>query len=87
MITREVDRLSGAGRGSAHARRAAEPRLAPLNIHRVIQEVVARDRPRTDRARHSRYECDFDPSLPDVRGDEAQLSQVFLNLLTNASKP
>jgi two-component system nitrogen regulation sensor histidine kinase GlnL len=26
----------------------------------------------------------FDPSLPDVRGDHAQLSQVFLNLFKNA---
>jgi two-component system nitrogen regulation sensor histidine kinase GlnL len=28
--------------------------------------------------------CEFDPSLPDIRGDHAQLSQVFLNLIKNA---
>ena len=31
-----------------------------------------------------RLQYGFDPSLPDVHGDEAQLSQVFLNVLRNA---
>jgi two-component system nitrogen regulation sensor histidine kinase GlnL len=28
--------------------------------------------------------CNFDPSLPDVWADEAQIRQVFLNLVKNA---
>ncbi|MBI4517442.1 MAG: PAS domain-containing protein [Deltaproteobacteria bacterium] len=83
VIERETNRLSqmvdellllGAPRPSE---------LAPLNIHKVIQEVLALLQPELAAGGINRRE-EFDPSLPAARGDAAQLTQVLLNLMKNA---
>src|SRR5262249_50753416 len=54
-----------------------------LNVHRVIQHVLSLVGQELNQ-RGLQLRCEFDPSLPDIHADEAQLSQVFLNLLKNA---
>ncbi len=83
VITREVDRLSGLVEDLLTLGAPPKPRFAALNIHRVIQDVLALVAGELTR-RSIQLRCEFDPSLPAVQGDDAQLSQVFLNLLTNA---
>jgi two-component system nitrogen regulation sensor histidine kinase GlnL len=83
VITREVNRLSALVEDLLTLGSPPKPRLKPLNIHRVIQHVVTLVGEEMARS-GVRLRCEFDPSLPDVRGDEAQLSQVLLNLLRNA---
>jgi two-component system nitrogen regulation sensor histidine kinase GlnL len=83
VISREVNRLSRLVEDLLALGAPPKPRLAPVNIHRVIQQVVAVIGP--DCARDGiRLQFGFDPSLPDVLADEAQLNQVFLNVLRNA---
>ena len=83
VITKEVDRLSALVEDLLNLGAPPPPRLAPLNVHRVVQHVLSLLATElTQRAIQLR--CEFDPSLPEVRGDEAQLSQVFLNVLKNA---
>lgn len=56
-------------------------RHEPLNVHKVLERVRAlleAEHPRIDYAR------DYDPSLPDLVGDEAQLIQAALNVSRNA---
>ena len=63
--------------------RGEELRLAPANIHRVIDDVLAL----TDLESISSQvvvERNFDPSIPEFLGDVDRLSQVFLNLARNA---
>ncbi len=83
VIVREVDRLSALVEDLLTLGAPPKPRLAPLNVHRIIQEVVAVAQPELVRAR-IRLQYGFDPSLPDVQADAAQLSQVFLNVVRNA---
>lgn len=83
VISREVDRLSALVEDLLTLGAPPKPRLAPINVHRVIQEVVAVTQPELARAR-VRLQYAFDPSLPDVQADAAQLSQVFLNIVRNA---
>ncbi|MBZ9539506.1 nitrogen regulation protein NR(II) [Modicisalibacter tunisiensis] len=67
-----VDRMLGPNRPAGHE---------PLNIHKVLERVRAlleAEHPRVDYAR------DYDPSLPDLHGDEAQLIQAVLNVARNA---
>src|SRR5215468_4305612 len=83
VITREVNRLSALVEDLLTLGAPPKPRLAPVNIHRVLQQVMAVIAPECTRW-GIRLQFAFDPSLPDVLADEAQLSQVFLNVLRNA---
>jgi two-component system nitrogen regulation sensor histidine kinase GlnL len=83
VIIREVNRLSVLVEDLLTLGAPPKPRLAPVNVHRVLQDVVAVLQPELARA-GVRLQFAFDPSLPDIQGDDAQLIQVFLNLLRNA---
>ena len=69
-----VDRLLGPNQ---------PPNFAPMNIHRVLEHVVrlssadAWDNPPT-------IVRDYDPSIPDIDGDDEQLVQALLNVIRNA---
>lgn len=82
MIVRQVDRLSGL----VEALMALETpvlRKEPVNIHRVLNELLLLERSANDQ-KGITFEVEFDPSLPDVFGDSARLEQLFLNILRNA---
>lgn len=55
----------------------------PVNIHDALDR--ARLSAKAGFAAHVRFHEEYDPSLPDVAGDQDQLIQVFLNLLKNAA--
>ncbi|MFN8545598.1 MAG: ATP-binding protein [Candidatus Binatia bacterium] len=83
IIVREVERLDGLIeqlRDLAHRRPLA---LSMVNIHRVLNDVLALEG-RAPEWGQVRLRTEFDPSLPAVEGDRAQLTQVFLNLVKNA---
>jgi two-component system nitrogen regulation sensor histidine kinase GlnL len=83
VIGREVNRLSTLLEDLLTFGAPPQPRLRRLNVHQVIQHVLSVMDAELGR-RGFRVICEFDPSLPDVAGDDAQLSQVLLNLLKNA---
>ncbi len=82
MIVRQVDRLSELI-GSLALLDTAPPKLSPLNIHRVLTDVIVLEQSVAE-ARGITLGHEFDPSLPEVLGDADQLQQLFLNLLKNA---
>ena len=57
--------------------------LAPVDINRVITEVISAQRPLASE-REVTFNMDLDVSLPPVRGDERRLAQVLLNLIKNS---
>src|SRR5205814_1171517 len=57
--------------------------LEAVNLHRVLNDVVELQRQAPAWGAVA-LRTAFDPSLPPVRGDPAQLTQVFLNLMKNA---
>jgi two-component system nitrogen regulation sensor histidine kinase GlnL len=83
VIVREVNRLSALVEDLLAVGAPPKPRLANVNIHRVIQHVLALSGEELTR-RDIQLRCEFDPSLPDVQADDGQLSQVLLNLIKNA---
>jgi two-component system nitrogen regulation sensor histidine kinase GlnL len=85
VIAREVNRLSALVEDLLTLGAPPKPRLAVTNVHRIIQNVVALVEPELVHA-GLRLQYAFDPSLPDIEADDAQLSQVFLNLLRNAQE-
>lgn len=56
--------------------------LQPLNIHAVLEDV--RKLIVVESGNRVTIERDYDPSLPDVLGDRAQLVQAVLNIMRNA---
>ena len=84
LIRAETDRIvSLVDRMEVFSDERPVSRLA-VNIHAVLDrvETIAR----TGFASAVRFTKDYDPSLPDVAGDEDQLIQVFLNLVKNAAE-
>jgi len=81
VMIREIDRLSGLLEQLLQL--AAGPRLElkPVNVHKVLTEVLLLERETAPNG--VKILTQFDPSLPVVRGDEAQLAQVFRNLIKN----
>ncbi len=74
-----VDRLLGS------LIRISKPRKLdkkPVNINKILHNIVLLQETRT--RLHIDFNEDFDPSLPEIMGDEENLAQVFLNLIKNA---
>jgi two-component system nitrogen regulation sensor histidine kinase GlnL len=83
LITREVDRVSALLEQLLELTRPPRLKLAAVNVHRLLKEVLTLERAAAS-AEALTVRLSFDPSLPDVWADEAQLRQVFLNLVKNA---
>jgi len=81
VMIREIDRLSGLL--GQLLQLAAGPRLElqQVNVHKVLTEVLLLEREAAPSG--VKILTHFDPSLPAVSGDEAQLAQVFRNLIKN----
>ena len=60
------------------------PRLAPLGIHEVLERV--RSLVLAEFSKGVAIERDYDPSLPDMVGDQEQLIQALLNVVRNAAQ-
>jgi two-component system nitrogen regulation sensor histidine kinase GlnL len=83
IIVREVERLDGL---VERLRKLSEPprlQIEPTNIHRILNDVLGLES-QAPTWKAITLRTAFDPSLPPVRGDRAQLTQVFLNLVRNA---
>lgn len=56
----------------------------PVNIHRTLHEALKTAGLDPKGSNAITIEQEFDPSLPEVLGDEAALERVFVNLIKNA---
>jgi two-component system nitrogen regulation sensor histidine kinase GlnL len=83
IVVREVDRVNRLIEQLLDLTRPATLHLAPLNIHELLEEVLLLEREAVADW-NVVVKKNFDPSLPPIVGDRAQLTQVFLNLIKNA---
>jgi len=83
VIVSEADRLNLILNDMLDFARPARLTRRELNIHRVLDSVVLLV---SEAAPAQTFTREYDPSLPPVFGDEGQLTQVFLNLVKNASE-
>ena len=72
-LTNLVDRMLGS---------SAVPLFQSVNIHSVLERVRQLVQAETDTS--IIIKTDYDPSIPDMKGDKDQLIQVFLNVVRNA---
>ncbi|HEY3302618.1 MAG TPA: ATP-binding protein [Candidatus Binatia bacterium] len=83
IVVREVDRVNRLIEQLLDLSRPAELKLEAVNIHEILDQVLLLEMEAAGDSRVS-VKKNFDPSLPPIRGDRAQLTQVFLNLVKNA---
>jgi two-component system, NtrC family, nitrogen regulation sensor histidine kinase GlnL len=81
LIVRETDRLNSILRDYLTV--CKTPSLHPLNLHEVLEKALAVMNAPLLKAGITTRRL-YDPSLPQIRGDEAKLLQVFLNIIKNA---
>jgi two-component system nitrogen regulation sensor histidine kinase GlnL len=84
LVIQQVDRIDRLIEDLLDLSSPKKLHLEPVNINKVLNDLIPLLRAETDEDIVA-FETAFDPSLPPVRGDEARLTQVFLNLLRNAS--
>ncbi|PKL52571.1 MAG: hypothetical protein CVV37_00535 [Nitrospira bacterium HGW-Nitrospira-1] len=81
LIIRETDRLNSILRD--YLAICKNPTLHPVNIHEALEKALAIMNTAILKAGISVKRI-YDPSLPQIQGDEARLLQVFLNIIKNA---
>jgi two-component system nitrogen regulation sensor histidine kinase GlnL len=79
LVIDEADRLGALANRLLH--HDGKPRFDAVNIHQLLEWLadLLQAEPDAPRLRH-----DYDPSVPDLRGDAGRLQQVLLNLARNA---
>jgi two-component system nitrogen regulation sensor histidine kinase GlnL len=83
IMIREVDRVDKLIEQLLDLARPAKLELTAVNIHEILEDVLLLET-QTAEALRIAVKKRFDPSLPSIRGDRAQLTQVFLNLVKNS---
>jgi two-component system nitrogen regulation sensor histidine kinase GlnL len=81
LIIRETDRLNSILHD--YLTLCKKPSFQPVNIHEVMEKALSVMSVPITRAGIT-IKRFYDPSLPQIRGDEAKLLQVFLNIIKNA---
>jgi len=83
LIIRETDRLNSILQD--YLTICKKPVFNLVNIHEIMEKALSVMRAPLDKAGIT-LKRTYDPSLPNVRGDEAKLLQVFLNIIKNGAE-
>jgi two-component system nitrogen regulation sensor histidine kinase GlnL len=82
VMLREIDRLSSLLEQLLQLSPNVRFTPRPMNVHKVLTDVLLLERENAPKG--AKIQTLFDPSLPQVEGDEVQLAQVFRNVIKNA---
>ncbi len=83
IIIKEVDRLDRIVGEMLNFTKPSKITKKALNIHKILDSVIFLS---TEGIGADSFIKEYDPSLPELSGDEGQLTQVFLNLIKNAKE-
>jgi len=83
VIIKQVDRLTGILDSLKGLSKPLTPRLSRINLHSILDEALTLMAPDIKRLK-LKVKREYDPSMPEMEGDESGLSGVFLNLIKNA---
>lgn len=85
VMIRETERINTIIEGLLDLTRTRQPHWAGVNLGKILGDILL-----LQKNAHPGKEIDFlfdlDPSIPEFRGDEDLLTQLFLNLVKNAAE-
>ncbi|MGE0825826.1 MAG: nitrogen regulation protein NR(II) [Candidatus Binatia bacterium] len=81
VMIREIDRLNSLLEQILRLSPNAQVLRQPMNVHKVLTDVLLLETKAAPKG--VKIHTQFDPSLPEILGDEAQLTQVFKNVIRN----
>jgi signal transduction histidine kinase len=92
QIIHEIDRINALLKSLLNYARPPWPEFVATDVHRILEETITTaryslkgtGRDADDRKKEIRFIRDFDPDMPGIIADPAQLQQVFLNLILNS---
>jgi two-component system nitrogen regulation sensor histidine kinase GlnL len=84
VVIKESDRINRMMERMLDFARPMQREMKLLNIHQILEEILLLEK-KNGQAK-IQFVQNYDPSLPQVEGDEDQLKQVFLNLIRNAQE-
>lgn len=82
IIEKEVIRVDGLIQELLHFTKPKQLSKERVNLNQVLHDIIQLQR--TIRPQRIEYLEHYDPSLPHILGDSNALSQIFLNIITNA---
>lgn len=83
VIVREVERIDALLGKLLDLARPTAPSLTSINIHQLLDDILTLHRETASKGEVT-FEKLYDPSIPPLEADPAQLTQVILNLVKNA---
>lgn len=92
QIIHEIDRINALLKSLLNYARPPKPEFVSTDVHRILEETITAarytlkgpGREADDRKKKIGFIRDFDPDMPAIIADPAQLQQVFLNLILNS---
>jgi len=85
IIREKIDLLNKIVEQILDFARTSEPKLAPVNLNQLIDELGLLVRHKL-KNQNVQWLTELQPDLPLIQGDGTQLEQVFLNLILNAAE-
>ena len=85
IISEKIDHLNKIVEQILDFARTSEPRLAPVNLSQLLDELGLLVRHKL-KNQNVVWKTKLQPNLPPVSGDATQLEQAFLNLILNAAE-
>ena len=82
VVIKESERINRMMERMLAFARPVDLEIKLINIHQLLEEILCLEKEHTPE--NIIFIQDYDPSLPQVEGDEDELIQVFLNLIRNA---
>lgn len=82
VVIKESERINRMMERMLAFARPSDLEVKLINIHQILEEILLLEK--RDENSKVRIIQNYDPSLPQMEGDEDQLKQVFLNLIRNA---
>lgn len=82
VVIKESERINRMMERMLTFARPSQLELKLLNIHQILEEILLLEK--NNGTSNFQVIQNYDPSLPQMEGDEDQLKQVFLNLIRNS---